>query len=267
MNYRHIYHAGSFSDVFKHSILALLVKHLQKNEKGFAYIDTHAGIGCYDLNDPQVQRNPEYKFGIIPFLESKNIPDLFAPYLTVIKDFTINDQLTHYPGSPLVLAKLLRPQDEIILNELHPEDFQQLKQTMRKYKQSHLHHRDAYEFLPSILPPKLRRGLILIDPPFENVAEFTHLKQLLNKAVQRFATGVYVLWYPIKRNEHESFIKAIRNQIELPSCQIELKVKDFNLETNQLTGCGLLVINPPWQTEEKMMQMRDCLSNLYSACN
>jgi 23S rRNA (adenine2030-N6)-methyltransferase len=263
MNYRHIYHAGSFSDVFKHSILALLVEHLQKNEKGFTYIDTHAGVGCYDLSNEEVKRSPEYQSGIARLLAEKNLPSLFESYLAIVKEYSANDELTHYPGSPLVVAKLLRPQDDMILNELHPDDFQQLKQTMRRYKQSHLHHRDAYEFLPSILPPKLRRGLILIDPPYENVAEFTHLKQLLNKAVKRFATGVYVLWYPIKRNEHESFIKAIRNQVNLPSVQIELKIKDFNLETNQLTGCGLLVINPPWQTEEKMIQMRDCLSDLF----
>ena len=264
MNYRHIYHAGSFADVFKHAILVFLVKALQQKDKGFCYIDTHAGIGYYDLSDPRVSRNPEYLSGIVKAISDSPANSLLQPYLEVIQANNPRSKLTHYLGSPAIVYQLLRPQDEMVINELHPDDALHLKQSLPADPRVHIHQRDAYEFLPGVLPPTLNRGIILIDPPYEISNEYTQIKHVLNKAVKRFKQGVYVLWYPIKSSEHQSYLKSIINQSQCPHLNLELKLKSHSIQ-QELIGCGMLILNPPWKIEETLTPICNYLQKLFGA--
>lgn len=267
MNYRHIYHAGSIADVFKHSVLALLLSELHKKEKGLCYIDTHAGIGLYNFQDQRADRSPEYREGILKFLSKKSHPEVFEPYKRALNGFTVNTAMRTYPGSPMIALALKRSQDELILNELHPEDFQLLKRHFKGMSQTHLHHRDAYEFLPAVLPPKLRRALILIDPPYEKTngktSDYFELPDLLEKAIMRFPTGIYVLWYPIKQDEHLPMLKKLQKKIALPNFTAEFLI-DAPSNGNKLIGSGMFIVNPPWQSQAKIELIRAHLNTIFA---
>jgi 23S rRNA (adenine2030-N6)-methyltransferase len=199
MNYRHSYHAGNFADVFKHSILTLLIQKLSQKEKPFCYIDTHAGTGCYDLRSRETQKTKEYLSGIAKVITQEEYPSDLEKYFAIIKQLNAGtSDLHYYPGSPYFVSKLLRSQDRMILMELHKEDAQILKQNFSNNKQIIVHHYDGYLGLKAFLPPKEKRGLVLIDPPFEEKDEFTKIITGLKTALERWRNGIYAIWYPIK---------------------------------------------------------------------
>jgi len=194
MNYRHIYHAGNFGDVFKHAILTLLIQNLLRKDTSFCYLDTHAGIGVYNLLSTAAQKTKEYESGIVKLLKCENYPKELDTYLGIVKKLHEG----YYPGSPYIVRSLLRPIDRMILLELHDDDIITLKQQFWNDKQVAVHHYDGYQGLKAFLPPKEHRGLVFMDPPFEQPNEFDQIIVALKMATKRWATGIYAVWYPIK---------------------------------------------------------------------
>lgn len=257
MNYRHIFHAGNYADVVKHVVLTGLIKSFAKKDTPFCYIDTHAGIGYYDLYSDSAKKTKEAAGGIEKIIQSANPPPLVKQYLDCVH--LINNQLLgtsyssmrYYPGSPLIARTLARAQERIIACELHPEDYQALKNTFANDKRVAIHHTDGFLGLKAFLPPAEKRGLVLIDPPYENPDEFTRLAHALPGALKRWETGMYAIWYPIKeKNQVERLHRTLKETIDKPIFVVELTI--YPDLPNHLNGCGIAIINPPWQFDTLM---------------
>jgi 23S rRNA (adenine2030-N6)-methyltransferase len=258
MNYRHAYHAGNFADVFKHVVLTLLGRYLAIKDKPFVAIDTHAGIGLYDLQSGEAERTGEYRGGIARLLEATEPPACVAPYLDLVRAANGGGPLRFYPGSPWILRALLRRGDRLDLAELHPEDAASLQGTFGGDRRVRVYPMDGYLMLKSFLPPRERRGLVLVDPPFEVPDEFERLANGLQQACRRWATGVYALWYPVKDPAGAAgFIETLSLQPNLPPTLVaELWTAPAGNSMPGLQRCGMAIVNPPWLLEE---QMESCL--------
>lgn len=256
MNYRHAFHAGHFADVFKHVALILLLESLLTKDKPFCYLDTHAGTGRYDLKSREALKTKESETGIVELMGIKGKkPKVITQYLHLVSHFNESKQLRYYPGSPRIARSLLRPDDKMILTELHPEDARTLKNEFKHDKQTSVHLLDGYQGLKAFLPPNPRRGLVLIDPPFENPKEFDVLIKSLKMAIQRWSTGIYMVWYPVKtRYLITAFERKLKNLSakEILIAELCLFPDDSPLALN---GSGLAIINPPWQFEKKLQEV------------
>ncbi len=255
MNYRHIYHAGNFADVLKHAVLARLVTYMKAKDKAFRVLDTHAGLGLYDLSSEEAQKTGEWRDGIGRLLEGDlpaEIADLLAPYLGAVKDLNPGGGLRHYPGSPKLVRMLFRPQDRLSAMELHPDDYESLHRLFDGDFQSRITRLDGWLSLGAHLPPKEKRGIILVDPPFEVEGEYERLAEGLAKAWRRFPGGIYCLWYPLKKGAPiAEFHKALKD-LGIPKMLCaELSVKS-DRETTGLSGSGLIVVNPPFTLKEEL---------------
>ena len=259
MNYRHAYHAGNFADVIKHAVLALVIEHLKRKPAPFRVIDTHAGIGVYDLTAEEAVMTGEWHDGIGRIWQGPgssplpdNIRDVLAPYLATVRSLNEGDDLRIYPGSPFVAKALMRPQDVLMVNELHPGDHQVLLRRLRSDARARVTNIDGWIALRSVLPPKERRGVVLIDPPFEVEGERERLVSGLKDGLARFATGTYLLWYPIKELAPVAALKReiVASGVEKLLCA-ELFVHRPG-DPRRLNGCGLLVVNPPYQLDERL---------------
>ena len=257
MNYRHAYHAGNFADVHKHAILTLLLAHLRRKETPFHLLDTHAGIGRYDLSGTEAGKTGEFEQGIARLLASPEHP-LLAPYLDRIRAENSPGPLRLYPGSPLIAHAALRADDRMTLVELHPEDFTILRGLFQRDRQVTLREEDAYQALKACLPPKERRGLILVDPPYEAKDEFLRMVKGMREALRRFPTGIYALWYPIKSPSEVARFKDELVNFGKPCLTTEL-MRHSPEDESKLNGSGLAVINPPWQFDEQMEQLMPAL--------
>lgn len=246
MNYRHLFHAGNFADVFKHVVLTLLLRSLQRKDSPFCYFDTHAGAGRYDLASPAAQRNGEFRNGIGRLWDMKSNPGGLADYLAAVHALNPDGRLRFYPGSPLIARQLLRDRDRMVLCERHPEEYAHLKAEFAGDRRVAVHERDGYEAMNALLPPKERRGLVLLDPPYEQVDEFEQIVSGLDAAGRRWSTGIYGVWYPIKDRaavtRFHTGLRATRWRKVL-NAELTLFPEDTDLRLN---GCGLAVINPPW---------------------
>ena len=261
MNYRHIYHAGNFADVFKHCILIMLIQSLFEKDKPILYLDTHAGIGKYNLTTEAVQKTKEYENGITRIYNLHSFPAVIQTYQHIVSTINSHNKNLHfYPGSPLIIRALLRTQDHMILTELHQEDIQVLKHEFRQDKQVTVHNMDGYQGLKPFLPPKCGRGLILIDPPFEEKNEFEQIIAGLQIALKRFAGGIYMVWYPIKNQDEVNRFYANLKNINCKNILItELAISKSALNLG-LTSCGLAIINAPWQFEIELKNVIPWLS-------
>ena len=250
MNYRHAYHTGNFADVMKHVALVALIQHLCKKEKPFAMIDTHAGRGLYDLAGEEAGKTAEAQSGIARLVSSADDPPALSTYLKIARGQGTN----HYPGSPLIAAKLLRPQDRLVAIEKHPEEFAGLAQSLSHFANAKAMEVDGYVGLKSLLPPPERRGLVLIDPPYEGDDEFVAAARALIAASRRFATGIYMLWYPLKSGaEADAAIGEVLNAGIAKLLRIELSVgRAPDMQPERLSAAGLLVANPPFGFAEEM---------------
>lgn len=266
MNYRHSYHAGSYTDVVKHVILTTLMTYISRKDTPLCYIDTHAGIGYYDLFSDTANKTKEYEGGIEKIIRQENPPALVKRYLDCVHK--INNQLTgsqfaslrYYPGSPMIARYLARPHDRIIACELQPQDYQSLRTAFAGDKLVAVHHMDGFLGLKSFLPPQERRGLVLIDPPYENPDEFTRIAHSLPMAFKRWPTGIYAIWYPIKEPAAvKRFYRTLKETLSLPILSIELTI--YPDLPNHLNGCGMAIINPPWQFEESINEILPWLWN------
>lgn len=258
MNYRHAYHAGNFADVLKHTVLALVIEHLKRKDTPFRVIDTHAGAGMYDLRAEVAEKTQEWRDGIGRLLgaEANAIPDecraTLAPYLDAVRAANRIRGLRRYPGSPWIVRHLLRPGDRLVANDLHPQDGAQLAALFVRDRQAKVLKLDGWTMLKAVLPPRERRGVVLIDPPFEEPGEFERIAQGLAAAVRRFATGTYVLWFPIKSTAPVTDFYRRLTAMSLPKLlKLELLVHEPR-DPERLNGTGVAMLNPPYRLEEQM---------------
>jgi 23S rRNA (adenine2030-N6)-methyltransferase len=258
MNYRHAFHAGNFADCMKHVLLLWLLRAMARKPAGFLVLDTHAGIGRYDLAGSEAERTGEWRGGISLLLAAR---DRGASPPEGIVDFLgLVDRLGLYPGSPALIQAVLRPVDRLVCCELHPEDHAALRDLMRGAAQVAVHLRDGYEAMRAFLPPRERRGLVLIDPPYEQPEEFAQLTEALRQGYGKFPSGVYAAWYPIK---HRAPVRAFQSAIGEAGIRdvvaAELLLREPT-DPDRLNGCGLLVVNPPWRFMEEAEPLLACLA-------
>lgn len=259
MNYRHAFHAGNPADVMKHAVLALILDRLGAKPTPFCVIDTHAGIGRYDLASEPARKTLEFQDGIGRLFGAPPPHPALAPYLDAVSALNPDGVLRWYPGSPRLARALMRDDDRLVVNELHPEDADTLAAEFAGDRRVSVQRIDAYRFLKAQVPPKERRGLVLIDPPFEQPDEFAQLAEGLKAAHRRWATGVYALWYPIKeRAAVWRFQDAVESTGIPKILRVELTwhAEDTHLRLN---GSGLLIVNPPWTLGETLRDMLPAL--------
>lgn len=262
--YRHQFHAGNFADVFKHTLLTRLLMLLARKDKPFWYLDTHAGIGLYDLSHPWARKLAEYEDGIERLWKRKDIPELFAPYMDAVRAENPDGKLRFYPGSPRIARRFLRPPDHAMLTELNQDDVATLKELFEGDRQVLVHHIDGYQGLKAYLPPKERRGLVLVDSSFDRSGEFARLTEGLVEGHRRWATGVYALWYPLMEpSAMHGFERGVLATGIRKILQVELAVLPEGW-TVSLRGCGLLVVNPPFGFEAEAKPMVEWLRPVLS---
>jgi 23S rRNA (adenine2030-N6)-methyltransferase len=258
MNYRHIFHAGNRCDVVKHAALVLLLRHVREKDKPFAVMDTHAGIGLYDLQDPRAGKTREAQDGILRFLSASPLP-LLDDYYAVLHKFNPGwdgaaEQLRYYPGSPLIALHMMRAHDRLTACELHEEDAITLRRQCPDDKRLHIHHRDGYAAMKAFLPPPEKRGAVLIDPPYEQADEFEQLTQHVIEAHRRWPTGTLMIWYPVKdRPTIWTFHERLRASGIAKILAAEF-IYEEELRADRLNGCGLIIVNPPWKLDEELAQ-------------
>ena len=256
MNYRHAYHAGNFADVVKHAVLVRIVEYLKRKEKPFRIIDTHAGVGLYDLSSEEARKTGEWREGVGRLMEKplgEEAADLLKPFLDSIHAVNHGDgEITVYPGSPMIVRHLLRRQDRLTAIELHPQDARALKENFEGDHQVRVIELDGWLALGAHLPPKEKRGLVLVDPPFEKEGEFYRIVEGLKKAHRRWPGGIYALWYPIKDRQEVDLFRSTLVQSGVPDIlDIGLFVRPSS-PASRLDGTGMIVVNPPYVLREEL---------------
>ena len=258
MNYRHAYHAGNFGDVLKHAVLASILTYLKRKPQPFRVIDVHAGIGRYDLTGVEAGKTGEWEGGIGRLIGPAAAPlpadidALLAPYLDIVRALNQPGRLDFYPGSPLIARMLMRPEDRLVVNELHPEDRALLEAELGRDKAVKVMGLDAWVAIKALLPPPERRGLVLIDPPYEQPDEWDKAIAAVGEVQKRFATGCLMLWYPIKvSGEHRRVHNLMARDPALKAIVAELTIRP-EVEARGLNGSGLLIVNPPWTLKDEL---------------
>ena len=266
MNYRHAFHAGNFADVFKHAILVGLLEALKAKQTPFCYFDSHAGAGRYDLHSEEARKTGEHENGVMRLLAATRLSSHLHIYLNLVRALNASNpaELNAYPGSPLIASLLMREQDRAVLCEMQPEEAAKLKRLFAGDARIGVHQRNGYSALAALLPPKERRGLVLIDPPFEaQDDEFAAIEVAFTAAYSRWPSGMYAIWYPIKLRQHTLPFQRwfVRHKIARVLCA-ELLLHPDN-SALRLNGCGMILVNPPWrfdrQLEELLPSLRDQL--------
>lgn len=249
MNYRHLYHAGNFADVIKHIVLLASLNYLQKKEGPLCVIDAHGGAGLYDLSSEEAAKTGEWEKGVGRIKGRADAPGGVQAYLDAVrKDLSAG----RYPGSPLLIARALRPQDRLIANELHEPTFDALRQALAPFQNARATRMDAYECIRAHIPPQERRGLVLIDPPFEEKDEFETLARQMRQWRKRWETGVFVLWHPIKAHQPMArLIEAAQDARFRRTWRLEMLIRPRGTP-DALNGCGLIVFNAPYTVPEQV---------------
>lgn len=253
LSYQHGFHAGNFADLHKHLTLVALLESLNRKTKPWSYLESHSGRGIYDLRDAQALKTGEYLEGIAQLWEH-NSDSLLGNYLDLVRRLN-REELETYPGSPWFAAEMARDEDKIHLMELHPQEVQALKRNFRAYAQVGVHHRDGYEGVLGMLPPKPNRGLVLIDPAYEVKTEYAQVAAFMGKALRAWGNGSYAIWYPIlAAQRHEEMIsKVVQGCIDVGILRSELQISDPT--ERGMYGSGMLLINPPWQIDQQLQHL------------
>jgi 23S rRNA (adenine2030-N6)-methyltransferase len=277
MNYRHAFHAGNFADVLKHAVLARILVHLGEKAAAFRVIDTHAGAGLYDLASAPAARTGEWREGIGRLLAAE-LPDdvgaLLAPYLAAVTaanggqahghalGHALGQALRHYPGSPLIALSLMRPQDRLVACELEPGAAAALAADLRRDTRARAVEIDGWVALNAYVPPKERRGLVLIDPPYEDKHEFARLADALVAAQRKWATGIYLVWYPIKDRAGPERLAAVLRRNGTAKAAPKVLRAELEWAADEgagLNGAGLIIVNPPWRLADELARMLPAL--------
>ena len=255
MNYRHAFHAGNHADVFKHVTLTRLIALIARKDTPFAYVDSHAGVGLYDLRGDQASRAGEWLEGIDRLWQAEEMPALLDDYLGVLRAMNPSGELRHYPGSPELARVLSREQDRLHLNEKHPEDGELLKDNMRGDRRVAVHRGEGWHVPRALLPTREKRVLLLIDPPFEQPDEFERCVQALDEAHGRMRQAVVAIWYPIKdRRQLKRFYQRLEKSAAPKLLRAELYVHSPD-DAERLTGSGLVISNAPWGLEDELREL------------
>lgn len=264
LSYRHGFHAGNYADVLKHAILLQVIDLMQKKDKPFVYIDTHSGAGGYSLMDEFAQKTGEYKDGIARLWDKTDLPESLKHYVEAVRHFNegnenTTEDLTWYPGSPAFVDMHLRENDRMVLHELHGTDFDLLNEYFEDARQVQVSKWDGLSGLLASVPPLERRGVVLIDPSFEIKTDYEAVADAIIKAHRKFATGVYMLWYPVvNRAQTEAMLGKLKDSGIRRQLRIEQGIKPDSDEFG-MTAAGLWVINPPWQLDTIATEMLDYL--------
>lgn len=268
LSYRHAFHAGNFADVLKHSALSLVLEYFTEKQKGFSYIDSHSGAGMYSLLDEYAQKTGEFKNGIDKLLGLNDLPEALVPYLDIVEQLNNNienntengdNTLDIYPGSPGIAKQIMRRQDAAHLFELHPTDNALLNQFCERWKKAQVGLSDGYKGVLGQLPPPTRRGIVLIDPPYEIKNDYEKAVATIITGYKRFGTGCYILWYPVVKREFihqmaEQFKNSeVRNLIQVEYCQAP------DNDEYGMTGTGLFIVNPPWKLAGQLNDILSCM--------
>lgn len=248
LSYRHAFHAGNHADVLKHLVLTQILQYLNLKDKAWWYVDTHAGAGVYDLSSEYARKNAEYETGIARLWGRADLPEALADYLAIVRGLNPDGRLRLYPGSPWIASRLMRPQDRLRLFELHPTDGRLLRQTFADLvRQVRIEAADGFAGLKAVLPPLARRGLTLIDPAYEVKTDYRAVFQALKAGLERFATGIYAVWYPLlPRHEARELPQRLRRLPGIRWLDVTLTVRAPAAEGLGMHGSGLFVVNPPW---------------------
>ncbi len=260
MNYRHGYHAGNFADVVKHVALVAILQHLKKKDTAFAVIDSHAGRGTYDLTGEEAAKTGEARNGVARLMDLQGeLPPALQAYLDLVRE----SGPTRYPGSPLLAARLLRPQDRLTAIEKHPEEFAALKDVLALYGNAVAEQGDGYARSLKLLPPPARRGLVVMDPPFEIADEFERLAAAVVAGSRKFATGIFLIWYPVKsQSAADAFIGEVLGGGVQKALTVDAQI---SAPEGKLDRAGLLVINPPYGFDETMYAAAEILTPILRA--
>jgi len=272
MNYRHQFHAGNFADVMKHVLLLQLARGMQRKEKGFLYLDTHAGRGRYDLaaaaRGDSLERKLEHPEGVGRLLGVGDLPAPLAEYMRVVKSFDGQPAageaaalpLRHYPGSPWIAEAVSREQDRLALCEKHPEEAELLREEFSHKRRVTVHAMDGYTAIRAMLPPLEKRALVLIDPPFEERDEFAQIVAALGEGLRRMSGATFAVWYPLtERARVDEFLYKLEGLRPPPCFVAELTIAGDDARM-KLKGCGLLVVNPPWQLDREIVPVLSALA-------
>ncbi|MBD1558570.1 23S rRNA (adenine(2030)-N(6))-methyltransferase RlmJ [Vibrio sp. S9_S30] len=255
LSYRHSFHAGNHADVLKHIVQSLILNALNQKEKPYVYHDTHSGVGRYDLTHEWSEKTGEYKQGIARLWTANNLPEDAQTYLEAVQSLNQDNHLRYYPGSPRVARAHIRKQDRMVLTELHPSDHPLLEQEFHRDRQVSIYKEDGFQRLKASLPPKERRGLVLIDPPYELSHEYRDVVNAIAQSHKRWSTGIYAIWYPVvNRHDIDDMLSGLEKLGIRKILQIELGV---SADTNErgMTASGMIVINPPWKLESQMKEI------------
>lgn len=264
MNYRHSYHAGNFADVLKHALQWVCLDYLTQKEKPLFVLDTHAGVGMYDLQGEQAQKTAEWEQGIGRLLHAEAVPSSIQGYLDAVRSLNDNGEMRWYPGSPWLTQAHLRAHDQLTLCELHPVDAVELAENFRRQRQVKvLQAENGYAAMKALLPPPQKRGMVLIDPPFEQRDEFDQVVQALQAGLKRWSTGVYAVWYPIK--DPLAIGEFHQQVLALPQAEkvyaVDLLIREAQ-DSSKLNGCGMLFINPPYGLTQQAPELIEFLRPL-----
>jgi 23S rRNA (adenine2030-N6)-methyltransferase len=265
MNYRHAFHAGNFADVFKHIVIARILVHLREKIAPFRVIDTHAGDGLYDLASEEASRTGEWRDGVGRLVAAKlpaDAAELMAPYLAALRACNGADELRYYPGSPLLALHLIRPQDRLVACELEPRAAAALSRQLRGAANVKAVRIDGWIALNAYVPAKERRGLVIVDPPFEQPNDLIRLVEGVTAAYRKWPTGIYLMWYPVKEHEGpERFIKRLRRAGIEKCIRAEFAVA-APAPAGGLNACGVVVVNPPWRLAAEIRTLAPALLNV-----
>jgi len=244
--YRHAFHAGNHADVLKHIVLMLVLRHMNAKPKGYRFVDTHAGAGGYSLEGRYAQKKGEYERGIGRLWTRADLPQIVADYVELVRRFNPDGVLAQYPGSPAIAQMLLRPQDQLRAFELHPTEQKILRSTLAATPDAIAYDGDGFAGLKSQLPPSSRRAAVLIDPSYEGNADYARVVSTLREGLERFASGVYMVWYPqVTKLEAASLPRRLEAVAPKGWLHARLSVQQPDAQGFGLAGSGVFVINPP----------------------
>ncbi|MDT8376721.1 MAG: 23S rRNA (adenine(2030)-N(6))-methyltransferase RlmJ [Mariprofundaceae bacterium] len=254
LSYQHSYHAGNFADVHKHSVLLLLLRALQAKEKPFFVLDAFAGRGLYQLGDAEAEKTGEYLQGIGRIWQKPSLPDSMSDYMQAVRNVNSDLKLKQYPGSPLLIRSMIREQDRMAVCELHPAEFDALRQILYSEKRVALHKRDAVGGMKAMLPPKERRGLLLLDPAYEVKQEYESVPAAVVDAYRHWREGIYAIWYPLlTAGNHEKLRASLKRSGIRKMLDSQLMVD--TPESGGMYGSGMIIINPPWRLKDQLEEL------------
>lgn len=263
LSYRHAFHAGNHADVLKHYVFSLVLDYFNQKNKPYWAVDTHAGAGMYALGSDFAQKNAEFVTGIARLIAAKNLPESLANFVKVIKSFNENNQLNFYPGSPKIAEYFLRKDDKLRLFELHPSDYKLLIENFSgKGRETKIEQQDGFAGIKACLPPPTKRGVVLIDPPYELKDDYVRVVDCLQDSLKRFATGTYMVWYPLLQRPEPAQMIGKLMALNTDWLQVEMTIEAPSDDGFGMHGSGVFIVNPPYTLPDILDETMPILTRL-----